>query len=109
MQAGSTAFLLHEACAIYDGHQREKGRAYRRIDIRESWTAGAARPRTKYTMGTIPGTLITSAAEYLLDILLVEESVLYARFYDGTEETREKLIEGIGTTAEDADCMVWKG
>ena len=57
-------------------------------------------------MGTIPGTLITSAAEYLLDILLVEESVLYSRFYDGTDETREKLIKGIGITPEDAD---WYG
>ena len=57
-------------------------------------------------MGTMPGKLIKTAAKYLLEILFVEESVLYSRVYDGTDETRDKLIEGMGITVEDAD---WYG
>jgi hypothetical protein len=51
----------------------------------------------------MPGELIEQAARYLREILLVEESVLYSRFYDGTDETRDKLIQGMRITAEDAD------
>lgn len=39
---------------------------------------------------------IRRACNYLLSILAAEGKVPYARFYDGTDETGNKLLTGMG-------------
>ena len=43
---------------------------------------------------------IESAGLYLLGLLKAETAVRYSRFYDGTDETQEDLIRGMGFDPE---------
>ena len=54
-------------------------------------------------MGQMPGEMTKMAGDYLLSILVEEITVPYSRFYDGSDETREKLRIGIGMSESDAD------
>jgi hypothetical protein len=59
-------------------------------------------------MGYMNDQYIKNAANHLLDILKNESLVNFSRFYDGTEETDNKMAKIIGT--EDAsvamDCAI---
>jgi hypothetical protein len=47
-------------------------------------------------MGIMPGEIVDRAAKHLLGMLIMlDECVLYSQFYDGRDETRHRLIEGI--------------
>lgn len=47
---------------------------------------------------------IEKGAKYLLSILAQESPVRYSRFYDGSEDTSQKLADGIGIEEE---CKDW--
>jgi len=52
---------------------------------------------------TIPGTEIKCAGDYLLRILREQGRVKYSEFYDGSDETRLKLLQGMEMDEETAD------
>lgn len=54
-------------------------------------------------MGMMYAHNIEAAANYLLRILTDERKVHYSRFYDGSEETACKLVEGMGMSRKDAE------
>jgi hypothetical protein len=54
-------------------------------------------------MGMMYAHNIERAATYLLGILALEGKVHYSRFYDGTDETKRRLAEGMGMTFDDAE------
>ena len=54
-------------------------------------------------MGLRPSELIEQAARYLLTVLLENRSILFSRFYDGTDETKARICEGIGISVEDGE------
>lgn len=47
-------------------------------------------------MGYSNANEIQKAARYLLELLKVEGSVRYSRFYDGEDEAQETLLRGMG-------------
>lgn len=54
-------------------------------------------------MGLRPSELIEQAVRYLLTVLLENRSILYSRFYDGTDETKAQICECIGISVEDGE------
>ena len=49
---------------------------------------------------------ISKAADYLLEILCSEIHVDYSRFYDGSEETEERLREEMGVDRESVCSLI---
>jgi|ERR1700722_6654456 len=55
-------------------------------------------------MGYTNASVIESGAKYLLTLLAEQSPIRYSRFYDGTEETSEKLENATGIEDE---CRDW--
>jgi hypothetical protein len=47
--------------------------------------------------------VLKTAGDYLLSVLKKESVIRYSRFYDGTDQTRQRLLEGMGIIEKDAD------
>jgi hypothetical protein len=56
-------------------------------------------------MGWVYAKDIKKAADYLLKILCDEIEVRYSRFYDGTDQTAEKLVADMGYPEEGDDFI----
>lgn len=58
-------------------------------------------------MGYMNKNHITNAANHLLEILKMESSVNFGRFYDGTEETKNAFRKAVGCEETVAmDCAI---
>ena len=57
-------------------------------------------------MADLPREIVNVGRDYLLRVLKQEPTITYDRFYDGGDECRQKLCEGLGMSASDAD---WYG
>lgn len=58
-------------------------------------------------MGYSDATVIKDAGNYLLTVLLNDNSVPYSRFYDGKDETHFQLCEAIGLLDDDGEVDDW--
>jgi hypothetical protein len=54
----------------------------------------------------IPNELLRSTCEFLFRLLKETPVIPYSYFYDGTDRTRNRLIQGVGISESDAD---WYG
>lgn len=60
-------------------------------------------PWLKEMIMSIPASILKQAGDYLLSVLKKESPIRYSRFYDGTDETRQTLLAGMGISERDAD------